>query len=199
MPAFTFPDSAAPSVEEVAQNTALPTSMAELHAALADFEPIAMRVIELKRETLEKEAQVLATTLERITRLIPVLSKDCEAYYRRMVVILTTVEKVQTGEDAYFYSERKLALYENGSLVEMRRYGESTGTHMPGWELTEERPLTASAAVGAFGFNTIAAGIVEVLKEALEVIVLTEEMEARLMALTKILETLCGGVRPCTP
>ncbi len=93
-------------------------------------------------------------------------------------------------QNAYFYSENKLILYENGLLVRMHRYGEFTGGHRPRWELIDEHPLTALAAVEAFGLNTIAAVLVRMLKDASEMVVLKEEMEARLAALANVLEAL---------
>ncbi len=176
------------NVEEIKQTSPLP--LAELNAVLADFEPLAAKVTELKKETLKKEAQVLAAILERVTPLVPILSKDYELYYRHEIVIITNITQVPLEQNAYFYSENKLILYENGSLVRMHRYGEFAGGHRPGWELIEEHSLTASSAAEVFGLNAIAAGIVRVLKEASEIIILTEELEARLMELTKVLEVL---------
>ncbi len=165
-------------------------SLTELNAVLGDFEPLASKVAELKKETLESEAQVLTAILERITPLVPVLSKDCEFYYRREIVLITDTKQVLLEQDAYFYSESKLILYENGSLVRMHRYGEFTGGHRPGWELIDEHSLTALAAVEAFGLNAIATRLVRMLKDASEMVVLREELEARLMALAKVLEVL---------
>ncbi len=165
-------------------------SLTELNAVLGDFEPLASKVTELKKDALEREAQVLAAILERITPLVPILSKDCEFYYRSEIVIITDVKQVPLEQNAYFYSENRLILYENGSLVRMHRYGEFAGGHRPGWEMIDEHPLTALAAVEAFGLNAIAAALVRMLKDASEIVILKEELEARLVTLARVLEAL---------
>ncbi len=131
-------------------------SLVELNAVLDDFEPLASKFAELEKETLDREAQVLTAILERITPLVPALSKDYESYYRHEIVIITNTNQVPLEQNAYFYSENALILYENGSLVKMHRYGEFTGGSRPGWELIDEHPLTALAAVEVFGLNAIA-------------------------------------------
>ncbi len=176
--------------ENVVEKIKSPRSLTELNAVLGDFEPLAAKVAELEKETLEREAQVLTAVLERITPLVPILSKDYEIYYRREIVIIADTKQVPLEQNAYFYSENKLILYENGSLVRMHRYGEFTGGHRPGWELIDEHPLTALAAVGAFGLNAIAARLVRMLKDASEIVIREEELEARLVALAKVLEAL---------
>ncbi len=177
-------------VEGVKQNTALPRSLTELTVVLDDFEPLAAKVAQLKKETLESEAQVLTAILERMTPLVPALSKDYEPCYRREIVIITDIKQVPLEQDAYFYTENKLILYENGSLVWMHRYGEFIGSCRPGWELIDEHLLTALAAVEAFGLNAIAAALVRMLKDASEMVILKEELEARLVALARVLEAL---------
>gem|GEM_PF-1352330 len=177
-------------VEGIKQNTFSPRPLTELNSVLGDFEPLAVRVAGLEKETLESEAQVLAAILARMTPLVSALSKDYEPCYRREIVIIADTEQVPLEQDAYFYSENKLILYENGSLVRMHRYGEFTGSSRPGWELIEEHPFTASAAVEAFGLNAIAAALVRMLKDASEMVILKEELEARLVALAKVLDAL---------
>ncbi len=139
---------------------------------------------------MECEAQVLTAILERITPLVPILSKDYEPSYRREIALITDTKQVPFERRAYFYSENKLILYENGSLVRRHRYGEFTGGHRPGWELIDEHPLTALAAVEAFGLNSIASALVKMLKDASKMVILKEEMEARLVALASVLEAL---------
>lgn len=126
--------------------------------------------------------------IKRVTPLIPLLSKAYEHYYRRRIILSHDRITVPIDGEAYFYSENKLILYENGQLVRTHRYGDCRESHGPGWELTDEFPLTASAAVVAIGLDAIAAGIIGVLKEASKTIILPKELEARLVALLKVLE-----------
>ncbi len=72
----------------------------------------------------------------------------------------------------------------------MHRYGELTGGHRPGWELIDEHLFTALAAVEAFGLNAIVAALVRMLKDASEMVILKEEIDARLVALASVLEAL---------
>ena len=145
-------------------------------------------MVDLKNETLEKETAVLEAIIKRVTPLIPLLSKAYEHYYRRRIILSHDRITVPIDGEAYFYSENKLILYENAQLVRTHRYGDCRESHGPGWELTDEFPLTASAAVVAIGLDAIAAGIIGVLKEASKTIILPKELEARLVALLKVLE-----------
>ena len=145
-------------------------------------------MVDLKNETLEKETAVLEAIIKRVTPLIPLLSKAYEHYYRRRIILSHDRITVPIDGEAYFYSENKLILYENAQLVRTHRYGDYRESHGPGWELTDEFPLTASAAVVAIGLDAIAAGIIGVLKEASKTIILPKELEARLVALLKVLK-----------
>ena len=107
-------------IEEAISNSPL----VELTTSLAELQPLATKIADLKNETLEKEASILKAILEKLTPLVPLLSEDCEQYYRREIVILTREERVQL-EDFGFFSEYRLILYENGLLARTHRYGQS--------------------------------------------------------------------------
>jgi hypothetical protein len=172
-------------------NKAVPQgNLADLCAALGDFESLAVQVSDLKEETLEKEASVLKAILDRVTPLVPVLSRDFESYYRRELVILTEREEVKFEKSAEFYSEYKLVLYENGLLVRIHRYGEFSEGPRPGWELTNEEEFTPLSAIIAFGLPAIADGLIKTFGWANTSIILKEELEARLKTLVKVLEAL---------
>jgi hypothetical protein len=166
--------------------------LADLCAALGDVEYLAGQVTSLKKETLAKEATVLRSILDRITPLVPILSQEYEAFYRPMVVILTKSDEVPLPAErtAYFFSEQKLILYDNGNLIKAHRFGEFTEGPRPGWEMTEEAEMTAEAAVKAYGLPAIAAGIMAVFEWARSAIVLKEELEGKLVALSGVLEAL---------
>ncbi len=166
--------------------------LADLCAALGDVEWLAGQVDNLKKETLEKEATVLREILDRITPLVPVLSKEYEAFYRPMVVILTKRDEVPfpTEKTTFFFSEQRLILYDNGHLIKAHRFGEFCEGPRPGWEMTEEAEMTAEAAIKAYGLPAIAEGIMALFEWARSAIVLKEELEARLAALSGVLEAL---------
>jgi len=177
------------------------SSIVEINSALDDLHPLAFRITDLRKQTLEKEAKVLKAILEKLTPLVPLLSEDCEPHYRREIVILTSEERVQLQLEAFsFFSEHRLILYENGLLVRTHRYGQSMdhgqsidqpveASHV-GWENTDEDVLTPEAAILAFGFTDISKGLIKALGEASSMITLKEELECDLAALTKALEAL---------
>lgn len=175
-------------VEEIRQTS--PPSLAELNAVLADIEPLAAKVEELKKETLEKESQVLAAILQRIVPLIPILTDESEPYQRRELIIITDETAVPIDANAHFYSEKKLILYENGLLIRSHRYGESSKALRPGWELSDTLELNPQMAVSCFGLDAISAGIVKLLKETLENFIFPDALTARLEELAKVLEAL---------
>ncbi len=172
------------------QNAISQNPLADLSTALDDFGSLAAKISELKSQALVREAVVLKVILEKVTPLVPLLSKNYETCYRRKLEILAKEERVQLEKNAGFYSEHKLILYENGLLVKAHRYGEwSEGLH-PGWELTEEEEQTPQAAIISFGLDAIAEGLIKAFKEAPQVIILKEDLESRLAALTRVLEAL---------
>jgi len=161
---------------------------------LTNFGSLAAKISELKTEALSREAEGLKAILEKVVPLVPLLSKNYGACYRRELVILTKEERVQIEKSAGFYSEHKLVLYENGLLVKIHRYGEwSEEAQCPGWELTEEEEQTPQAAIVAFGLSAIADGLKKMLAGVPSALVLKEELEARLVALTKVLEALTSS------
>jgi len=164
--------------------------LSDLSTALNEIQPLAARIADLKKETLDREATVLKAILEKVTLLVPLLSKDCNQYYRREIVILTQEERVQLEKGYGFFSEYRLILYENGLLVRAHRYGEcSEGLHL-GWGNEDEDVLTPQAAIAAFGLVAISGGLMKVLGEASSMVVLKEGLEGRLAALTGALEAL---------
>ena len=165
-------------------------TLSELSTTLDELQPLASKIADLKKETLEKEAAVLKAILEMATSLVPLLSEDCEQHYRREIVILNREERVQLEEGLGFFSEHKLILYENGLLARTHCYGEWSEGSRLGWENTDEDVLTPEAAITAFGFTAISKGLIKVLDEASSMVILKEKLEGDLAALTKALEVL---------
>ena len=174
----------------VATNPVAIGMLSGLNTALDELQPLALRIADLKKETLDREASVLKTILEKVTPLVPPLSDDYEQCYRREIVILTRAERVQLEKGFGFLSEYRLILYENGLLIRMHRYGDcSEGLHL-GWENEDEDVITPHAAITAFGLTAISEGLIRVLNNAPSIVILKEELEGRLAALTRILDAL---------
>jgi hypothetical protein len=167
-----------------------PGMLSDLSTALDDLAPLAARIADLKKETLDREAAVLKAILEKVTPLVPLLSDDCEQYHRREIVILTQEERVQLEKGFGFFSEYRLILYENGLLVRMHCYGECSEGLRLGWENADEDMLTPQVAIAAFGLAAISGGLMKVLGEASSVVILKERLEGRIAALTRALEAL---------
>ncbi len=174
----------------VATDSVTTDMLSDLNTALDELMPLAARIADLKKETLDREAAVLKAILEKITPLVPLLSTDCEQYYRREIVILTQEERVQLDKNSGFFSEYRLILYENGMLVRAHRYGEFSEGLRLGWENEDEDAITPQAAIAAFGLAAISGGLMKVLGEASSMVILKERLEGRLAALTKALEAL---------
>ena len=164
--------------------------LSELSTTLEELQPLASKIADLKKETLEREAAVLKVILEKATPLVPLLSKDYEQYYRREIVVLSREERVQLEDGLGFFSEHKLILYENGLLARTHRYGEWSEGSRLGWENTDEDVLTPEAAITTFGFMAISKGLIKVLGEASSMFIFKEKLEGDLAALTKALEVL---------
>ncbi len=184
----------APSLSEnavlIAANPVTTGMLSGLNTALDELQPLALRIADLKKETLDREAAVLKAILEKVTPLVPLLSDDCEQYYRREIAILTQEERVQLENGYGFFSEYRLILYENGLLVRMHRYGECSEGLRLGWENADEDVLTPQTAITAFGLAAISEGLIRVLNNAASIVILKEELESRLVALTKVLDAL---------
>ena len=118
----------------IATDSATTGMLSELSTTLAELQPLASKIADLKKETLEKECLILKAILEKLTPLVPLLSEDYEQYYRREIVILTREERVQLEDGLGFFSEHRLILYENGLLVRTHRYGQSID-HGQSWKL----------------------------------------------------------------
>jgi len=174
----------------IATDSVTAGTLSELSTALDELQPLASKIADLKNETLEREAAVLKSILEKATPLVPLLSEDCEQHYRREIVILAREERVQLDDGLSFISEPKLILYENGVLARTHRYGEWSEGSRLGWENTDEVMLTPEAAILTFGFTAISGGLIKVLGEASSMVTLKEKLEGDLAALTKALEAL---------
>ncbi len=171
------------------QNAISQNPLADLSTALDDFGSLAAKISELKSQALVREAVVLKVILEKVTPLVPLLSKNYETCYRRKLEILAKEERVQLEKNAGFYSEHRLILYENGQLVKAHRFGEwSEEGQRPAWELTEEDEQTPQAAIVAFGLSAIADGLMKVMAGEPSMLVLKDEVEARLVDLNRVLE-----------
>ncbi|MGA9099957.1 MAG: hypothetical protein WB392_13610 [Methanotrichaceae archaeon] len=162
-------------------------SFEEINRALDDLQPLAPRINELKKEILEKEVEVLKAILEKVTPLIPLLSKDYEACYLHDLTILENTQMVNFEGDAAFYSEHMLILYENGRLIDQHRYGETITSSRIGWEIIDEIELSAMAAISAYGLEAIAVGLTKVIKAASQIAVLKDELELNLDTLINTL------------
>jgi hypothetical protein len=184
----------APNLSEnavlIATNPVTTGMLSGLNTALDELAPLAARIADLRKETLDREASILKAILEKVTPLVPLLSDDCEQYYRREIVILTQEERVQLEKSSGFFSEYRLILYENGMLVRMHRYGEFSEGLRLGWENADEDEITPQAAIAVFGLAAISEGLMKVLGDASSIVILKEELEGRLAALTKILDAL---------
>ncbi len=178
------------SIDTIATDSVTSSMLSELDIALDEFAPLASKIADLKKETLAKEAAVLKAILEKATPLVPMLSDDCNQYYRREIVILTQEERVQLENGYGFFSEYRLILYENGLLVRMHRYGECSEGFRLGWENEDEDVLTPEAAITTFGLLAISKGLIMALGETLCMVTLKEELEGRLAALTEALEAM---------
>ncbi len=178
------------SINTMAADSVTAGMLSELSTALDELYPLAPKITDLKKETLEREATVLKAILEKATSLVPLLSEDYEQCYRREIVILTRGERIQLDEGLGFFSEYRLILYENGLLVRTHRYGEFSECLHLGWENTDEVVLTPEMAINIFGFKAISTGLRKTLCEASSMVILKEKLEGDLAALAKALDTL---------
>ena len=174
----------------MASSSLSPPTPANVNAFLSGLDALADRVTDLKKETLEKKTAVLEAIIARVVPLIPLLNNP-QVYSCRCRIIIAH-DRIDAPLDggAYFYSESDLILYENGQLVRTHRYGYFRVSPGQGWEIFDEYPLDASTAIEAIGLDAIVTGIINALEEASETIILPLEVEARLIALSKILEDL---------
>lgn len=172
-----------------ASSLSLPTPT-NVNVFIDGLDALASRVTDLKKETLEKETAVLEAIIKRVVPLIPLLNKPQGHSCRCQITIAHDRIDAPLDGGAYFYSESDLILYENGQLVRTHRYGDFRVSPGQSWEILDEYPLDASTAIEAIGLDAIVAGIIKALEEASEMIILPQEVEARLAALSKILEDL---------
>lgn len=165
---------------------------ADLCAVLDDFEPLAMEIAGLEREAAEKEAAILKAVLGRLVPLVPLLCERYEAAYRRKLTILTVQDKVPLCREnnSYFYFEQRLILYENGSLILHYRSGMYSDGCLLSCEMVRECEITSDGAIAAFGFSAVVEGLISVLRHAKAKMVLKEELESKIAALTETLEAV---------
>ncbi len=78
----------------IAPDPVTPGMLSDLSTALDELAPLAARIAALRKETLDREAAVLKAILEKVTPMVPLLSDDCDQYYRREIIILTHEERV---------------------------------------------------------------------------------------------------------
>ena len=154
-----------PGTKETFQETAV----ASLFASLEDFESLALSVSSVKTETVKREAEILKEILTRVMPLVAIIGRGSASCYRRDIVILTEREDclMSVNSPRRFFSEHTLVLYENGLLMRIHRFGETSGRDVKcvGWEMVEESELSAEAAIAAFGLIAIVEGFVKVLKK----------------------------------
>jgi len=165
-------------------------SLYEINQALGEFAPLAAKISSLKKDIIEKEAEILVDILEKITSLVPLLTPSLEFYNRCGLVIQSESREVPLYTGGFFFHESKLVLYENGDLVREFRYG-SHANHLS-WEDTESMKLTAEGAILLFGLDSIAESLAKVLRDVSMVKILTREMEDLFEVLVKHLMSLRG-------
>jgi len=166
----------------------MPTSLAGVNATLEDLTPLPAKIALQRKEILQREAGALAKLLEKAAPFVPLLD-DSEPYYRKSITIFNKSETVPLDDDRSFSSDVRLVLYEDGRLTRALRFRE-TCTRGFGWEQEEEEKLACAAAVSLYGLDAIASGLAGALKELPAVRALHEDMEERLLAMSKILEAL---------
>ncbi len=166
----------------------LPASLAEIDAALNDLSPLPEKIALVKKETLKREAEVLAQILEHVAPFVPLLD-DSEAYYRKSITIFSRSESVPLGDDRSFSSDIRLVLYEDGRLTRALRFRE-TCTGGFGWEQETEEELDSALAVSIYGLDAIVSGLAAALEELPSIRIMHRDLESRLAAITNIPEAL---------
>jgi len=174
--------------QRLRQQPEMPTTLAGINGALDDLSALPEKIALLKKETLQREASALAAILQKTAPFVSLLD-DSEPYYRKSITILIKSETVPLDIDRSFSSDVRLVLYEDGRLTRALRFRE-TCTRGFGWEQEEEEKLACAAAVSLYGLDAIASGLAGALKELPAVRALHEDMEERLLAMSKILEAL---------
>jgi hypothetical protein len=166
----------------------MPASLAGINAALDDLSPLPEKIALQRKEILQREAGALEAILQKAAPFVPLLD-DSEPYYRKSITVFSKSETVPLDDDRSFSSDVRLVLYEDGRLTRALRFRE-TCTRGFGWEQEEEEKLACAAAVSLYGLDAIASGLAGALKELPAVRALHEDMEERLLAMSKILEAL---------
>jgi hypothetical protein len=141
----------------------VPAPLTELNSALVDLFPLPEKIALVKKETLKREAEVLAQILVRVSPFVPLLD-DSEAYYRKFITIFSRSESVPLYDDRSFSYDIRLVLYEDSRLTRVLRFCE-TCTRGFEWEQGEEK-LDSALAVSIYGLNAIVPGIAMALKRA---------------------------------
>jgi len=126
--------------------------------------------------------------LQKAAPFVPLLD-DSEPNFRKSITILIKSESVPLDDDRSFRSDVRLILYEDGRLTRALRFRE-TCTRGFGWEQEEEEELNYASAVSLYGLDAIASGLAGALKELPAARIVHQDLEERLLAMTKILEAL---------
>jgi hypothetical protein len=166
----------------------MPASLAKVNAALADLSPLPAKIALQRKEILQREAEALARILVKAAPFAALLD-DSEPNFRKSITIFSKSESVPLDIDRSFSSDVRLVLYEDGRLTRALRFRE-TCTRGFGWEQEEEEELNYASAVSLYGLDAIASGLVGALKELPAVRIVHQDLEERLLAMTKILEAL---------
>jgi len=166
----------------------IPAALTDINAALDDHAPLPEKIALLKKENLRREAEALASILQKAAPFVPLLD-DSEPYYCKSITIFSRSESVPLDDDRSFSSDVRLVLYEDGHLSRARRFRE-TCTRGFGWEQEEEEELDYAAAVSLYGLDAIASGLARALVELSVIWNVHQDLEERRSAITKILEAL---------
>ncbi len=166
----------------------MPAALAGINAALDDLSPLPEKIALLKKETLQRDAEALGMILQKAAPFVPLLD-DSEPYYRKSITIFNKSETVPLDIDRSFGSDVRLVLYEDGRLTRALRFRE-TCTRGFGWEQEEEEELNCASAISLYGLDAIASGLAGALGELSSIKTLHQDLENRLLAISKILEAL---------
>jgi hypothetical protein len=129
-----------------------------------DLFPLPEKIALVKKETLKREAEVLAQILVRVSPFVPLLD-DSEAYYRKFITIFSRSESVPLYDDRSFSYDIRLVLYEDSRLTRVPRFRE-TCTRGFGWLQEAEEELDSALAVSIYGLDAIVPGLAAALKRA---------------------------------
>ena len=156
---------------------AAPSSLPELNALLDNFIPLTKKVSVAKDLALQKEAEALEKILARTWIILPYLRESNEP---SQCPLINETKTVPTGQDSGFSISNKLTLIEDGPRLVRSFTVEHWGTSNPCFEVNDAKEISCLDAVKCFGFETICAGLTEMLKCQASFDVEFRELQARI-------------------